>query len=88
MFGTLLSRARNERSSSGKKTVITVALLPLVALFTFLVAYLIISGFYRRFTPAVVLSIFALSHISVIVVVRWSINLFWRRKKGVHEKVQ
>lgn len=82
LLGVLLSRTPSERSISGGQMVMMLSLLPLVALFTFLVAYLIISGFYSRYTPAAVASIFTLAHISVVAVVRWSLNLFWRHKKA------
>jgi hypothetical protein len=82
LLGVLSSRARHGRQISPLQTFITLAVVPLIALWTFLVAYFIISVFYNgHYTPAVALSTLALAFVPVAIVVRWSVHLFCGLKK-------
>jgi len=82
LLGVLSSRVRRGRPISPLQTFITVALVPLIALWTFLVAYFIISVFYKgHYTQAVALSTLALAFVPAAIIVRWSVHLFCGLKK-------
>jgi hypothetical protein len=82
LLGVLSSRARHARHISPGQTAITVALVPFVALCTFLAAYLVLLSFHSgHYTPRFINFVFALAYCSVAIVVRWSVHLFCGLKK-------
>ncbi len=82
LLGVLSSRARYCRNIPPAKTIITVAVVPFVALCTFLAGYLILLSFHSgHYTPRFINFVFALAYCSVAIIVRWSVHLFCGLKK-------
>jgi hypothetical protein len=82
LLGVLRSRAGHGRQISPLQMFTTLTVTPLVALWTFLVSYFIISVFYNgHYTRAVALSTLALAFVPVVIIVRWSVHLFCGLKK-------
>lgn len=82
LLGVLCSRAGQGQQISPLQIFTTLAVTPLVALWTFLVSYFIISVFYNgHYTPSVALSTLALAFVPVVLIVRWSVHLFCGLKK-------
>jgi hypothetical protein len=80
LLGVLLSHGKNRPSTALQ--IIIVMVTPLVAFCTFLGTYLVSLTLYtQHYTPKVVDSILAIAHISAVVTVRWSVNLFHGTKK-------
>jgi hypothetical protein len=82
LLGVLFSRAGHGRQISALQMFTTITLMPVVALWMFLVSYFIISVFYHgHYTRTVALSTLALAFIPVVIIVRWSVHLFCGLKK-------
>ena len=82
LLGVLLSRGRNTPSVSRLRTILIVAVAPLIAFCTFLVAYLIFTALYGgHYTPLVGASLLAVAYSTAVVSVRWFINFFYDPKQ-------
>lgn len=85
LLGVLLSRGTTLSSVSRLRTTGFIAVTPLIALCTFLVAYLIFPTglFTPHFTPLAMYSMLALCNGVVVVIVRWFTNSFYVPKQGM-----
>ena len=83
LLGVLSSRARHARNIFPGQTAITVAVVPFIALCTFLAAYLILLSFHSgHYTPNFINFVFVLAYCSVALTVRWSVHFICGLQKS------
>ncbi len=84
LLGVLLSGGKILTSVSRLRTIVFIAVTPLIALFTFLVACLVFTALYAgHYKPSVIYSMLAVCNGVVVVNVRWFANAIYRPKQSM-----